>query len=202
MIGAFLLDPRFSLYVELRDGELFGSILIDSAPRFAAGSLYTNVESGNGFANDLRDGDDLLDVRGGGDGDGLSDLRGFDFLDIRARTMEGSLGDNTTGVRLACWRLSRGPCSVRRIFSCRTLEYRASPPCLSGSMQAKVQNGPICSRPPKPSFELALCFAMAPAGNGCSNTNSDKGGRSTRGTVSLFTDMRHKSIPEQYFGLH
>ena len=137
MNGA-LLDPRFSF--ELRDGELFGAgngaILILLIRR------DSNVELRNGvgpFANELRDGDDLLDVRGGGDGDGLSDLRGFDFLDIRARTLEGSLGDNTTGVRLACWRLSRGPCSVRRIFnlSCRTPEDRASP-CLRASMQAKM----------------------------------------------------------------
>ena len=158
-----LLDPRFSF--DLRDGEFFGGgnglILILLVRRFP------NVELRNGvgpFANELRDGDDLLDVRGGGDGDGLSDLRGFDFLDIRARTLERSLGD-TTGVRLACWRLSRGPCSVRR-----------ASPCLRTSMQAKVHNGQICSWRTKALFELALCFAMSPAGNGCSNTNSDKGG--------------------------
>ena len=120
-----MIDPRFaagSLFFELLDGEahltLFGAgngaILID--PRFAAGSLYLYVERRNGVGplnDELRDGDDLLDVRGdgdglpdvrgGGDGEGLLDLRGLDFLDIRARTREGSLGDNTTGVRLACW---------------------------------------------------------------------------------------------------
>ena len=63
-----------SLYVELRDG-LFGA-----GTRFGVGSLYVELRDGVGPLNEeLRDGDDLLDVHG--DGDGLLDLRGLDFLD-------------------------------------------------------------------------------------------------------------------------
>ena len=87
-----------------------GSINDQTALRRYTSSSYVEFRHGVGPLDDeLRDGDDLLDVRGdgdgdvrrGGDGDGLLDLRGLDFLDITTR--EGSLGDNTTGVRLACW---------------------------------------------------------------------------------------------------
>ena len=141
---------RCNLYAELGDGEAHlslccagtGAILIDPCIRGGSGSLIIrrapNVELRNGVGPLLRDGDDQRGVRGGGDGDGLL-VRGrprekLDNLDI------GDGARTRGGVRLgACARLSRGPCSVRRIFnlSCRPPEDCASP-CLLASMQAKM----------------------------------------------------------------